>query len=227
MLDKLNVVLLIAVLMVSPVHGVEAGEMEQALLPLQQEWALIHYQAAEEEQAYALELLSKKANALSAQYPQNAEPLVWEGIILSTYAGAKGGLGALGVVDEARKRLQMAEKINPDALDGSIYTSLGSLYYQVPGWPLGFGDDEQAEQYLLRALKINPDGIDPNYFYGDFLIEQQRFEEAIQVLSHALQAPQRPNRPVADAGRRGEGQKKLVYAEEQTKKSAVNALGVW
>jgi hypothetical protein len=56
--------------------------------------------------------------------------------------------------------------IDPRALQGSAYTSLGSLYYQVPGWPIGFGDDKRAEAMLLKALEINPDGIDPNYFYG-------------------------------------------------------------
>ncbi len=38
---------------------------------------------------------------------------------------------------EARASLEAALKIAPEALDGSAYTSLGSLYYQVPGWPLG------------------------------------------------------------------------------------------
>ncbi len=208
-------VMLAAVVMASPFHRVEAGEMEQSLQAIQKEWAQIHYQTAEQEQVSALEALSKRAGALSAQYPQRAEPLVWEGIVLSTYAGAEGGLGALGLVEEAQKRLLRAEKISSEVLDGSIYTSLGSLYYQVPGWPIGFGDDEQAERYLLRALQLNPDGIDPNYFYGDFLLEQHRYQEAIEVLKHALQAPDRPNRPLADAGRRDEIRGKLARAEEQ------------
>ena len=227
MLNKLNVALYAAAVMVLPAQMVEAGEMEQAIHSLQQEWALIHYRAEYAEQEQTLESLSERAKSISEKYPEHAEPLVWEGIILSTYAGAKGGLGALGVVDEARKRLQMAERINPDALDGSIYTSLGSLYYQVPGWPIGFGDDEQAEQYLLRALKINPEGIDPNYFYGDFLVEQGRFKEAIQVLKHALQAPDRPSRSVADAGRRHEIQERLVYAEEQLSVNHASSSVSW
>ena len=48
----------------------------------------------------------------------------------------------------------------------------GFPYYQVPGWPVGFGDDEKAEQLLKQALAINPTGIDPNFFYGDFLLDQ-------------------------------------------------------
>jgi tetratricopeptide (TPR) repeat protein len=137
---------------------------------------------------------------------------VWLAIVLSTDAGVTGGFGALGKVKEARRQLEAAEKINPDALNGSIYTSLGSLYYQVPGWPIGFGDDEKAETYLKKALAINPDGIDPNYFYGDFMLEEGNYQQAIKYLEKAAAAPPRPGRPLADKGRQAEVQQKLQQA---------------
>ncbi len=114
----------------------------------------------------------------------------------------QGGLGALGLVKEAKAKLEIALKQDPKALDGSAYTSLGSLYYQVPGWPVGFGDDEKAEQLLKQALAINPTGIDPNFFYGDFLLDQGRKAEAKGYLEKALNAPPRPGRELADQGRR-------------------------
>ncbi len=203
----------------------QAGSLQGELKLLQKEWALVNYQSSEGEREKAFEILSRRAHALSNQYPNRAEPLVWEGIILSTYAGAKGGLGALGLVTDARDRLLAAEKINPKVLNGSVYTSLGSLYYQVPGWPIGFGDDDKAEQYLQRALQVNPNGIDPNYFYGDFLIDQGRHQQAIEVLKRALKAPSRPHRPVADAGRREEIHAKIAQAQEQL--SVSNDLMGW
>jgi len=124
-------------------------------------------------------------------------------------AGAKGGLGALGLVKEAKAELETALRLDPQALDGSAYTSLGSLYYQVPGWPVGFGDDAQAEKLLKQALAINPGGIDPNYFYGDFLARQKRYAEARTALERALAAPDRPGRASADAGRRAEARRLL------------------
>ncbi len=136
----------------------------------------------------------------------SAELLIWQGIILSTYAGAKGGLGALDLVKQAKASLEEAIKLDPKALDGSAYTSLGALYYQVPGWPVGFGDEEQAEVLLKKALAMNPDGIDPNYFYGDFLYREGRYTQAQAVLEKALAAPDRPGREVADNGRRAEVQ---------------------
>ena len=102
-----------------------------------------------------------------------------------------------------------AGRLDPRALDGSAYTSLGSLYYQVPGWPVSFGDDAQAEKLLKQALAINPGGIDPNYFYGDFLSRQKRYVEARTALEKALAASDRPGRENADAGRRAEARRLL------------------
>lgn len=183
-----------------------AQDMQAELAQIQQRWAQIQYQLPEDDKEKAFEALAKEAETFVADYPGRAEPLIWQGIVLSTYAGAKGGLGALGLVKEARASLEAALKIAPEALDGSAYTSLGSLYYQVPGWPLGFGDDEMARKYLQKSLAINPDGIDANYFFGDFLAEQDEPQRARVYLEKVLAAPPRPGREVADAGRRAEAE---------------------
>lgn len=181
-----------------------AGDLETELAAIQQRWAEIQYQLPKDQKEKAFETLAGDAEKFVADYPGRAEPLIWQGIVLSTYAGAKGGLGALGLVKDARKSLEAALAIDANALDGSAYTSLGSLYYQVPGWPLGFGDDDKARKYLQKALAINPDGIDANYFFGDFLLDQGESERAKTYLQNVLQTPDRPGRSIADAGRRKE-----------------------
>lgn len=176
---------------------------------IQARWAEIQYglPAAQREPAFA-ELAARTEQAVAAS-PQAAELHIWHGIVLSTWAGAKGGLGALDLVRRARAELERALELDPAALDGSAYTSLGSLYYQVPGWPLAFGDDRKAEAMLRQALALNPDGIDPNYFYGDFLLRRKRYPEAKAALEKALAAPDRPRRASADAGRRSEARELL------------------
>jgi tetratricopeptide (TPR) repeat protein len=179
--------------------------LEAGLADVQAGWATANYQtAAGDPQVAAFDQLSKRADALVQAYPGRAEPLIWQGIVLSTYAGAKGGLGALGLAKQSRAALEAAMKIDPNALQGSAYTSLGTLYYKVPGFPLGFGDKKKARQYLERALAINPDGIDPNYFYGEFLFGQDEYAQALDHLRKALDAPARAGREVADEGRRRE-----------------------
>ena len=181
----------------------------QSLKQLQARWAEINYQLPEAQREAAFAKLAGEAEVALKAEPQAPELLIWRGIILSTWAGAKGGLGALDLVKQARGQFEQAIKLDAKALDGSAYTSLGSLYYQVPGWPVGFGDDERAEQLLKQALSLNPDGIDPNYFYGDFLLGEKRYAEAEKALQKALAAPPRPGREVADAGRRQEAQSLL------------------
>ncbi|MEH6651407.1 MAG: tetratricopeptide repeat protein [Motiliproteus sp.] len=171
---------------------------------LQQQWALIKYQQSEDQREAALERLSKQANEAVSQHPQSSELLIWQGIILSSLAGETGGLGALSLVDQARESFERSLALDPKALSGSAYTSLGALYYQVPGWPLSFGSDKKARQMLQQALQIDPDGIDSNYFYADFLVSQKEYRQARTVLDKALMATARPERPVADAGRRDE-----------------------
>lgn len=172
------------------------------LVELQHEWAKVNYQTSKDTQESAFKALAETANKVSAANPGAPEPMIWEAIILSGYAKAKGGLGALKLAEKARDLLLAAEKINPQALNGSAYTTLGSLHYKVPGWPLGFGDKKKARAYLEKAMQINPTGIDPNYFYADFLYEQGEYDKAMTYYKRALAAPPRPGREDADAGRK-------------------------
>jgi tetratricopeptide (TPR) repeat protein len=178
--------------------------LEEDVNALQKDWAEIKYQrpAAEQEKAFAA--LTKTADSVRGRHAGRAEPQIWYGIIAASYAGARGGLGALSIVKDAKKALEQALEIDPRALDGSAYTSLGSLYYQVPGWPIGFGNEEKARELLGKALALNPDGIDPNYFLGDFLYRKGDYAAAREALNKALKAPARPGRELADQGRRKE-----------------------
>ncbi len=175
------------------------------LLSIQQAWAKVNYETpAGDAREQAFDQLEKRAEKFTQQHPGRAEALIWEAIVESSYAGAKGGLGALGLCKKARGNLEAALKINPNALEGSAYTSLGTLYYKVPGFPVGFGDDDKARKLLRKALEINPDGIDPNYFYAEFLYGEGEYAQALQHLDKAAKAPPRPGRESADKGRRGE-----------------------
>lgn len=178
------------------------------LQTVQTRWAEIKYQMPEDKRADAFEQLVQFVRA-ARQQDDSVELQIWEGIVLASQAGAQGGLGALSLVKAARVEFEQAIQRDPQALAGSAYVSLGSLYYQVPGWPIGFGDDDKAEKLLKQGLAIDPDGIDANFFYGDFLLDQKRWQDAETALKHALDAAPRPGRALADSGRRQEVQTAL------------------
>ena len=187
-----------------------AAELSPQVAAVRDRWAEVKYEVPADQRVAAFEALANQAKAARAAAPRDAGALIWEGIVLSSWAGEKGGLGALGLVKQARKDFEAALAVEPTALEGSAYTSLGSLYYQVPGWPVGFGDDEKAEKLLKQALAINPTGIAPNFFYGDFLLDQGDKAQAKVYLDKALAAPARPGREVADEGRRMEIRERLA-----------------
>lgn len=181
-----------------------SGGLSPQLAAVRDRWAEINYKTPKQEREAAFGALAKQAAALHAAQAKNAAGLIWEGIVLSSFADERGGLGALGPAKQARADFEQAIKLDPAALDGSAYTGLGVLYYSVPGWPIGFGNDETARELLRKGLRLNPDGLDANYFYGDFLQHQRDWKGAAAAVEKALAAPARQGRELADQGRRRE-----------------------
>jgi tetratricopeptide (TPR) repeat protein len=193
-----------------------ADGFDDGLAAIQNEWAVANYQTKEKAaRSGAFVDLLKHAAEFSAQYPNRAEALAWEGIVLSTYAGEVSAMSAMKYAKAARAALERAEKLDATALDGGIYASLGALYSKVPGGLIGFGDDKLAARYFEKALAVDADNIDNNYFYGEFLFDQGDYARARTVLEHALAAPSVSERPVFDAGRRAEIRDLLAIARNK------------
>ena len=181
-----------------------SGPLEDSIASLQRDWEVIRYQSPAAERLARFEALAERSHRVSEVHAGRSELLIWEGIIVSSFAGEKGGLGALGLAKRARTLYEQAIALDPTALQGSAYNSLAVLYYKLPPWPISFGDKKKAGELLTRALELNPDGIDSNYFHGEYLAEIGQRSEAIAALERALRAPPRPGRNIADTGRQEE-----------------------
>jgi tetratricopeptide (TPR) repeat protein len=188
----------------------DAAKPSPQVIEIRDRWAEVNYTMPKAQRSAAFEALAKRSEALRKEHPKDTGALIWDGIVLSSWAGERGGLGALGLVKQARKNFEDSLAIDPAALDGAAYTSLGALYYQVPGWPVGFGDDKKARELLRKGLAVNPNGIDANYFQADFLRDQEDWKGAVAALQKALAAPARPGRELADSGRRKEAEALLA-----------------
>lgn len=204
---------LLATLTCTALDKASADIPEEALL-LQREWARINYEVPDKDRGKAMAELVTRCEDGSIVSPA-VETVIWCGIVRSTYAGLASPFSAMKYAKAARKNFEQAIQIDGDALSGSAYTSLGTLYFKVPGWPVGFGDDDQARSYLEKGLAINPQGIDPNYFYGEYLFEQGDYAKSREHVLRALDAPARPDRPVADRGRRADAQTLLSEVDKK------------
>ncbi|WP_445177055.1 tetratricopeptide repeat protein [Salinivibrio sp. PR932] len=186
------------------------------LAKIQTRWAQCNYtiESSDDKVACFDRLIDDTQIALLAQ-PARHDLKIWLAINKSSLAGVDGGMGALGLVKDAKILLEDVITQAPETLDGSALTSLATLYHKVPGWPLAFGDDDKAAELFKKALAINPDGIDSNYFYGEFLADTGKTNLAVAFLKHAQQAPSRSDRPLADQGRQQEIIQKLKELNQQ------------
>ncbi|TVP49538.1 MAG: hypothetical protein EA345_06600 [Halomonas sp.] len=150
------------------------------------------------ERESTLRSLATEAERLASQYSDEADVLVWQGIILASYARERGGIGALGTAGDARDVLERAIEIDPQGLNGSAYVTLGALYDRAPGRPLGFGNSNTAERMFQRALEIRPDGIDVNYYYATFLKEEGNKQAAREHAQRAVNGTARDSRQASD-----------------------------
>ena len=148
------------------------------------------------------ELLLDEAAAYRDANPGLADAVAVQAIVLGNYIGFKGGnLGSIKQIKQIRDDLSKIVEAHPDTLDGYAMAYLGSLYHYSPPWPISFGSDKKAGEYLMKALEYDDHGQDVNYEYGVFLIDEGRKSEAKLFLEKAGNAGIRENRKAWDSFR--------------------------
>ena len=169
-----------ALLALGTTHAATAGDpaFDAQLLSIQQAWAKVNYETpAGDTREQAFKELEKRAEQFTQQHPTRAEALIWEGIIESSYAGAKGGLGALGLAKEARGNLEKALQIDPGALIGpgaviGEHAAIGAgarieaNAVIGPGVAIGRGSRIGAGSVVRCALIGDRVNIGPGVFIG-------------------------------------------------------------
>jgi tetratricopeptide (TPR) repeat protein len=188
------------------------------LLELRHDWEVARYQSPPADRERLFAALATKAHLVADLTPGRAEPLVWEAMAMSAQAEEEGWLGLwtkYQLTHKAKARFESAIQINGDVLDGAAYIGLGMLYYKVPRWPVSFGNLARAGELLQKAVALHPGAIDPNYSYGEYLLETRRADQAVAYLQKALQVPIRSGYQVADTGRREEIRALLSQVKER------------
>ncbi len=196
-MKQIIAILLLLALNIMPTH-VKADALTLAVQNIESEWAHIYYNVAKKQQVTQFKTLLAEVKGLNTQYPNQAELIIQQAIIIASNADNINPFSALQAVHQARKLLLRAIELDPNASEGAAFVTLGSLYYMVPGWPVAYGDDDKAQKMLKKALVINPNTIDANYFYGDFLVTQGKQKEALTYFKRAMAVPVRATQVFAD-----------------------------
>jgi tetratricopeptide (TPR) repeat protein len=216
-LDYVRFLLLPAALMVAAAAPAQAQAVDEALLDIENRWAIAMYEMSGSEKAKALSKLLQDARAFAASHSKSPEAAAWHGIIARECTRARCRIGSKNLHKEARDALLKAEALDPYALDGRIYAYLGALYSQTSSLLGGFGSPVKGIGYLWRAIIVDPDGLDTNYLYAELLVGEKNLEEAHDVLVRASETPVRPGHLRADRGRQREILALLQEVEEQLK----------
>ncbi len=206
----------LATMMTASAGTAPPAGLDDAVREIALHWESIKFAQPEDLRAEMMGALESKAAALAARYPGRAEPMVWDGILLSERAALAGPFSALGFAKKARDVLRKAEQIDPAVLDGGAPTSLGALYHSVPGFPIGFGDDDTARKLLKQAVGVAPQGMDAWFFYGSFLYDKGEYADAADALANVVSAPPHPDRPLWDRNRRNEAKRLLTKIESRS-----------
>jgi tetratricopeptide (TPR) repeat protein len=191
-----------------------AADLGHEASQVQKSWDEANFGSSGDQRKEAMLGLVEECKDLTSAHADDAEILTWCGIANSSYAGMASALSAMKYAKAARSDLERAIELDPTALSGAAQTSLGTLYFKVPGWPIGFGDEDKARELLQTGLKANPNGMDSNFFYADFLLDNDQPAEAARYLEKALAAPARPNRALADKGRTEQIQAMMAKIEQ-------------
>jgi tetratricopeptide (TPR) repeat protein len=199
-----------------PAFAFNTKAMDADIHSIELQWEHIKFEEYGSPNQFAhIDALANFAATLVQKYPGRSEPLIWEGIVTSEEAGMANTLSALGYAKKAKAILEESYQRDPAALDAGAPTSLGVLYYRVPGFPFGFGDNDKARQLLAQAVSLAPNGMDANYFYADFLMSQHEYAAAYKVLQHAWALPPQPKRPLWDKNRRAVIKELMAKAQAQ------------
>ncbi len=201
----------VLILMVNQSQANTARNVQQEIA---HQWEAIEFSMDKANRVDAYKVLSHDVSiALQENTENDPELLTWAGIVNASYAGSKGGLGALKLVKLAKKQLESAISLDADAANGGAMTTLGTLYAQVPGWPISFGNKDKANRLLEASANKHPSSLVAQYFYGKYLYDQNNLALAKLIFEKAKKIPPREQSLRSDTARLSEISKLLVSME--------------
>jgi tetratricopeptide (TPR) repeat protein len=186
-------------------------DFDQELSAIIRDYDSANYDSSgDEAKVKAFDAVVKRAANLAKQYPNRGEALVWQG---QSQAAQSAVDRSLGLAKQARKTLEAAVAITPNAYAIEAYSTLGAMYANIPGFPLAFGDKKKARECYQKALAINSNSIGANVGYASLLLKLDQYADAIKHASAGLNGTPRPGREKADKASRANAENIIAKAK--------------
>jgi tetratricopeptide (TPR) repeat protein len=192
---------------------VAAAEFDQQITALIRDFDIAKYETPNKDaRTKAFAGITERADSLVKLYPGRPEALVWKGISLAEQSVIERDLGFL---KQARKTLEAAIAIQPNAFSSDAQATLASMYANAPSWPLAFGDNKKARAICEQALSSNATSASVNVTYAHILFKLDDFAGAIKHATAGLNGPPRPGREKADAAVRASATSLIARTQQQ------------
>ncbi len=107
------------------------------------------------EQQWAADSGYKLAEKALKAHPNHPEVVYYYATIGLCYLDFHR-MQAIFLVNDLLKAFHEARELKPEVDDGGPDRSLGILYHELPGWPVGKGDDEKSLFHLKEAVRLAP-----------------------------------------------------------------------
>lgn len=128
------------------------------------------------EQQWATDRGYNLAVSAVAAHPQKAEVVYYYATIGLCYLDFHR-MKALFIINDLLRAFQIAQKLDPLIDDAGPDRSLGILYHELPGWPMGKGDKKKALQHLEASVRIAPTRAANRVTLAKLMAEFKRYDE--------------------------------------------------
>ena len=124
--------------------------------------------------------------------PKSASGHFWRAAAIGRQGLDKGVLKALNNASTMRDSLEITIEKNEKIERGAAHRALGRLYYELPGFPLSFGNNKKALEHLEKAYAIGPQEPANNAYYAQMLVKNGKKDEAKKYIDYVLAYPVKP-----------------------------------
>jgi tetratricopeptide (TPR) repeat protein len=129
---------------------------------------------------------SDKAIAIN---PQSAPANFWRAAAIGKQGLDIGISKALKNAHPMKDNLEIVLKNDERYENAGAHRAMGRLYFELPGWPISFGDNKIALKHLQKAVELAPTSIANHIYLAQVLVKLGQKSEASSELAFVEKQP--------------------------------------